>query len=199
VVSGSPLGLPFELTWLSEPQAWSTGEGRLTIAAGPKTDWFVDPAGDARPVVNAPALVGSAAGDFIFSAHVSVEAAATFDAGVLMLHASESCWAKLCLERSPAGRPMVVSVVTQGHSDDCNSAVLEHESAWLRVARLGAAYAFHVSTDGQRWQLVRYFRLPAPSASIGFEAQSPLGEGCTATFAEIRFEHHRLEDLRGGL
>jgi regulation of enolase protein 1 (concanavalin A-like superfamily) len=191
--------LPFELTWLSEPRHWSIDAGRLTIEAGALTDWFVDPAGDADPVLNAPALVGSVAGDFMLSAYVSVEFGATFDAGVLMLHASESCWAKLCLERSPEGRPMVVSVVTQGHSDDCNSAALEHESAWLRVARLGTAYAFHRSTDGQRWQLVRYFRLPAPNASVGFEAQSPLGEGCRATFAEIRFEHGRLADLRGGL
>jgi uncharacterized protein len=198
MAAGSPLGLPFDLTWLSAPRAWSIDAGRLTIEAGPQTDWFVDPSGEADPVVNAPALVGSVAGDFILSARVSVEFGATFDAGVLMLHAGERCWAKLCLERSPDGRPMVVSVVTQGHSDDCNSAVLEHASAWLRVSRLGTAYAFHVSTDGRSWQLVRYFALPA-AASIGFEAQSPLGEGCTATFEAIGFEQRRLVDLRGGL
>ena len=194
-----PLDLPFELAWLSEPQRWNIAAGTLTIEAGPKTDWFVDPAGDGEPALNAPALVGAVAGDFILSAHVSVTFGATFDAGVLMLHADERCWAKLCFERSPQGRPMVVSVVTREYSDDCNSVVVDDDNLWLRVARLGTAYAFHASTDGRHWQLVRYFGLPAADVSVGFEAQSPFGEGCTATFADITFEQRRLADLRSGL
>lgn len=196
---GLLLGLPFELSWLREPKSWSIVRRALTIEAGPQTDWFVDPAGEARPVLNAPALVGAVGGDFILSARVSVVFGATFDAGVLMLHFGDRCWAKLCLERSPEGRPMMVSVVTREHSDDCNSTVVDHDEVWLRVARLGAAYAFHSSTDRRLWQLVRYFSLPAQDVSVGFEAQSPLGEGCTATFADITFEQRRLADLRSGL
>jgi len=33
---------------------------------------------------------------------------------------------------------------------------------------------------------------------IGFEAQSPTGDGCTVTFDDIRFTQHRLADLRDG-
>ena len=33
---------------------------------------------------------------------------------------------------------------------------------------------------------------------VGFEAQSPTGEGCVVTFEDIRFEARRLADLRGG-
>src|ERR1700704_1626591 len=118
-------GLPFELAWLSDPERWTIAAGKLTIVAGPQTDWFIDPAGDKDPVVNAPALVGAVDGDFMLSARVSVDFRETFDAGVLMLHANDGCWAKLCLERSPEGRPMVVSVVTRQLSDDCNSSVLD--------------------------------------------------------------------------
>ena len=33
---------------------------------------------------------------------------------------------------------------------------------------------------------------------IGFEGQSPTGEGCSVTFDEIRFLPERLADLRDG-
>jgi uncharacterized protein len=197
---GSLLGLPFPLTWLREPERWEIDAGALTIQAGRQTDWFIDPAGNAEPALNAPALVGPVGGDFMLQARVSVEFGATFDAGVLMLHADDRCWAKLCFELSPQGLPMVVSVVTRETSDDCNSRVVDSGAdLWLRVARLGAAFAFHSSSDRQHWELVRYFGLPAASVSVGFEAQSPIGEGCSATFADIGFEPRRLADLRSGL
>jgi hypothetical protein len=33
---------------------------------------------------------------------------------------------------------------------------------------------------------------------VGFEAQSPTGEGCSVSFDEIRFEARTLGDLRNG-
>ena len=54
---------------------------------------------------------------------------------------------------------------------------------------------------GQAWHLVRYFSLGdgAPSrAGVGFIAQSPTGEGCTAEFADITFRPELLADLRSG-
>ena len=59
-----------------------------------------------------------------------------------------SSWAKLCFEYSPQREPMVVSVVTRGLSDDCNSFVVDGATVWLRIARVGSAFAFHASTDG---------------------------------------------------
>ena len=150
-------------------------------------------------MLNAPALVGAVAGDFMLQARVSVGFGATFDAGVLMLHADDRCWAKLCFELSPQELPMVVSVVTRGHSDDCNSRTSTAPSsgcAWRAWVPLLPSTA---RADGKRWELVRYFGLPAESVSVGFEAQSPLGEGCAATFADIGFTPGRLADLRSGV
>ncbi|MFZ1878814.1 MAG: DUF1349 domain-containing protein [Gaiellaceae bacterium] len=191
--------LPFTLRWRSSPRDWSHADGVLTIDADGATDWFVDPAGLSAPIVNAPALLGEVTGDFMFSARARVEFTATFDAGVLVVHADDASWAKLCLERSPDGDAMVVSVVTRGTSDDCNSAVVDGNVAWLRIARLGPAFAFHASADGVSWSLVRQFALPAPETlAVGFLAQSPLGDGCRASFDSIRFEPRRLGDLRDG-
>ena len=95
--------------------------------------------------------------------------------------------------------PMVVSVVTRDVSDDCNSFVVPGNQIWLRAARIGRAHAFHASTDGRRWQLVRHFRLTdADTVEVGFIAQSPVGEGCGVTFSNIAFEPVTLGDLRDG-
>jgi uncharacterized protein len=105
----------------------------LTAAAG--TDLFVDPAG-ATEVPDAGRLVGNPPpGDFSLAARVSVAFASKYDPGVLMLHAGERRWAKLCFELSPQLTPMAVTVVTRGTSDDCNSFEAQGNSLWLRMTR----------------------------------------------------------------
>jgi regulation of enolase protein 1 (concanavalin A-like superfamily) len=160
--------LPMGFSWLRPPLDWSLDGGAPRIGAGPKTDWFADPAGGV-PVLNAPALVGRPPDeDFTLLARVRIDAASTFDAGVLFVHGDDKTWAKHCLELSPQGQPMIVSVVTRGVSDDCNSQTVEGGEVWLRLARANGVFAFHVSRDGERWELVRFFALPVrdiPSAS----------------------------------
>ena len=192
--------LPLPLRWLAEQQSWSSPDAAsLTLTAGPRTDWFVDPQRAAAPVLNAPALVAEPSGDFRLSARVTVDFAATYDAGVLILHASDRVWAKLCFEYSPQREPMVVSVVTRDVSDDCNSFLVDGGSVWLRVARTGRAFAFHASADGETWTFVRHFALDADGASaVGFAAQSPTGDGCTVTFEQIAYHAAGLGDLRSG-
>jgi uncharacterized protein len=171
----------------------------LRVTAGPRTDWFVDPQRSDEPKLNAPALVGDPSGDFLLSARVTVDFAATYDAGVLCLYAGDDAWAKLCFEYSPQREPMVVSVVTRVVSDDCNSFVVDAASVWLRIARIGPAFAFHASTDGVGWTFVRHFALEAAvEPSVGFAAQSPTGDGCAVTFERIAYRAERLGDLRSG-
>ena len=191
--------MPMPMRWLVEPVRWRAEASTLELAAGPRTDWFIDPSGTREPSLNGPALVGDAAGDYVLSARVGVHFESTFDAGALMLHASETLWAKLCLEFSPDEEPMVVSVVTRGASDDANGFVVDGNAVWLRIARLGPAFAFHASADGRTWRLVRHFTLGDDvEPAVGFEAQSPTGEGCAATFDDIHFEAGRLRELRDG-
>jgi uncharacterized protein len=191
--------LPLPLRWHTPPASWnSVDQTTLTITAGARTDLFIDPQGTAE-TLNSPRLLADVTGDFLLSARVTVGFAATYDAGVLLLYAGEREWGKLCFEYSPQRQPMVVSVVTRGLSDDCNSFVVEGDQVWLRVARLGRAFAFHASTDGTFWHFVRHFTLDAEETiAVGFSAQSPTGEACTATFDEIRYAPERLHDLRSG-
>lgn len=198
-------GVPFPLT-PSSADVWRLDEetSAVTASAPARTDIFIDPADPTtlpESTLNAPRLLGiSPEGDFQFSARVTVDFGSTYDAGVLLLWADERHWAKLCFESSPAGEPMIVSVVCRGVADDANGFVVNGRSVWLRVSRTGGAYAYHASSDGKAWQMVRYFRLGHDTARdrIGLEAQSPTGDGCRVTFDEIRFVSERLADLRDG-
>ena len=190
--------MPAKLRWLVMPLEAQADDGRLSIAAGERSDWFIDP-GSGEVMSNAPALVGPSMGDFVLSARVEVDFAATFDAGALFVWRDERTWAKLAFELSPQGRPMVVSVVTRGESDDCNSMDVGTGAIWLRAARRGAAFAFHASFDAKSWLFVRHFRLgTSGDPEVGFEAQSPRGEGCRAHFTQMALAAATLGDLRSG-
>ncbi|MCE7949065.1 MAG: DUF1349 domain-containing protein [Chloroflexi bacterium CFX4] len=189
--------LPHPLRWHGNPQQWAfSTDHTLSIRAAGRTDWFIDPeTGTASN--NAPALLMPVKAPCLLSALVEAEHAATFDAGVLFIHQTPQLWAKLCLERSPQGEVMIVSVVTNGLSDDCNAMVVPDGRIYLRIAKLERTYAFHYSHDGNRWLLIRHFRLgDSPEAEIGFLAQSPMGEGCTAHFRHITYRQEKLADIR---
>ncbi len=190
-------GLPGALQWKNQPVDSKLEAETLTIVAGELTDWFIDPAGAVNKG-NAPIALFTPPDDqFTLRANVSVEFAATFDAGVLFVYESESAWAKLCFEMSPQGKPMVVSVVTKGTSDDCNSLPIDGTSIYLRVARLGQAFAFHYSLDGRVWSLVRYFSIGALSnLQMGLSSQAPTGKRCSATFSEVEYRQGALKDIR---
>jgi len=199
-------GLPFSLV-ASVEGVWrrEEGGGAVVGVAPAHTDFYINPGGadsaDAESILNAATLLGvPPEGDFQFSARVSVDFQSQYDAGVLFLWLDEQNWAKFCFEYSPAAEPMVVSVVTRGLSDDANAFVVSGRSVWLRVSRVDRVYAYHASTDAKTWQLVRVFSLgdALTDHRIGFEAQSPTGDGCTVTFDDIRFTRDRLPDLRDG-
>lgn len=192
--------LPGPLTWRNDPvQATGEADDRLAVTAGADTDWFVDPAGGAIKSDAPVAFFTPSDATFRLSARVTVGFAATYDAGVLLLHVRDDLWAKLCFECSPQSEPMIVSVVTRGASDDCNSVVIDGHSVYLRVYRQGDVLAFHYSLDGQLWRLVRYFTLgPLGQPQIGLSAQSPTGKGCQVVFGDIRYQTAAIQDLRGG-
>ena len=185
------------LHWRGIPQSWGLDrQNVLSITAGQHTDWFIDPGGVAN-VRNAPALLFNVQKPCQLKARVTAAAAARFDAGVLVVYHEDTIWAKLCLELSPQGQLSIVSVVTKGVSDDCNSVPVPGNSIYLRIARLERAYAFHYSHDARTWNLVRYFSLgESQDAEIGFIAQSPVGEGCSASFSEIVYLPEKLNDIR---
>lgn len=189
-----------DLHWTGvEGDAHVDARGALTLTSRGGVDGTNDATGG--PAQHAATALAFAApeGDFTLSARVRVTGErSTFDAGALALWSGPQRWAKVCNEYSPQGDSMVVSVVTNDFSDDANGAVFATDAVFLRMARVGAAFAFHYSLDGESWPFLRVFRLDAdPSTlSVGFLAQAPMGPGATAVFDELRFDRSSLRDLR---
>lgn len=198
-MSISIAGLP-PLAWTgSHGQAeYDAPSGELTLRARAGVDWTNDATGGPAQHEATALAFDAPAGDFVLSARVRVRGErGTFDAGALAVWSDSAHWAKLCNEYSPQGEAMVVSVVTNEFSDDANGPLLDADAVFLRVARVGEAFAFHFSRDSLAWHFVRVFRLgtPAPLA-VGFLAQAPLGDGATAVFDRISFATTTLSDLR---
>lgn len=189
------------LSWqpTSGQAVYDEGGASLTLTAAAAVDWSNDALGG--PQQHAASALGFVAPEtFSLSAKVVIDGPrTTFDAGALSLWVNPEHWAKLCFEYSPQGEPMIVSVVTNGYSDDCNSHPVQGNWTYLRVSRVGPGWVFHASADGRFWEFIRLFRLASDApVHVGFLAQAPLGESCVARFEEIELRLEVPEDLRDG-
>nr|WP_233201664.1 DUF1349 domain-containing protein [Cryobacterium sp. Y11] len=192
-------GLP-PLEWAGEAgSVEAPAHDVLLLAAAAGTDWTNDALGGPQQQA-APLLGFVPTEDFSLSARTRVRTErTTFDAAVLAIWGDHDHWAKLCFEYSPQGQAMVVSVVTNEYSDDCNSMLVSEESVYLRIIRSGEGWAFHSSIDGHEWVFVRVFRLAFDGpVRVGFLAQAPMGDRCLAEFDNIEYSTHVPADLRNG-
>ena len=192
-------GLPSKLSWKNSPFAWHIDSGHeLKISAGKMTDWFVDPF-DGKLHNTAPILFFVPGPDYVLNAKVSVGFRSKWDAGAFMIWADDHHWAKLSFELSPGKQPTMVTVVTRGLSDDCNSIPITGNVVFLQIARTGDTYVFYSSVDGHDWKILRTFSLDTKLKQMaGFEAQSPAGGGAEVTFSEIHYSPTKIKNIYTG-
>jgi len=163
-----------------------------------ETDWFVDPF-DGRVDNTAPILFFVPGPDYVLNGKVNVSFRSKWDAGALMVWADDHHWAKLSFELSPEKQPTMVTVVTRGLSDDCNSIPLSGNDVYLQIARTGNTYVFYSSTNGRDWKILRTFSLDSDlQQMVGFEAQSPAGSGANVTFSEIHYSPAKIKNIYTG-
>ncbi len=189
-----------EAVWEIEPESWNfKNEEILKMEAEQETDLFNDPNGTIKKNDSAKLLFNVTEENFIFRANLKVDFKDTFDAGVLILYNNEDYWAKLCFEYSPQDEPTIVSVVNNKLSDDCNSTIINGNKVYLRISKIDNVFAFHYSLDKEYWHLIRYFSLDkTKNLKAGFSVQSPVGNGCTASFSDINFIEEKLNNIRNG-
>jgi regulation of enolase protein 1 (concanavalin A-like superfamily) len=133
------------------------------------------------------------------TALVSAEMNSQWDAGALMVFADKENWGKIAFEKSAYQEPTIVSVVTKGISDDCYGEVWAGGSVWLRIGTVGKGLGLYYSANGVNWRMARVFSLGVDRGlRVGFEAQSPTGQGATATFQEIRYRAQGIENQFAG-
>jgi regulation of enolase protein 1 (concanavalin A-like superfamily) len=188
------------LSWTNAPARWDPLRGGgLRVFAPSQTDYFQNPDGQ-QASDSAPYLWLPVEGDFVARVHVQPAFGSTYDAGALMVRHDQRHWAKLCFESTDLGTHAVVSVVTDGLSDDANGADLDVAAAWLQIVRQGDLFGLHYALDGCNWRMVRYCALPLPSeVKVGLVAQSPVGPGTTVDFDRFTVQSRRVKDIRAGV
>ncbi len=183
--------------WKNETQ-FCLLESGIQIYAPAATDYFVNPA-DGAIKANAPFFYQEVEGDFVFRANVSHAFSSTYDACALLALEHETLWAKACFEYTDFHTHAVVTVMTNGRSDDANGANIVGNEVWLQLARKDDVFAVHYSLDGREFTMARICTLPmGRRIKVGLVAQSPVGSGGERRFLHVSLEHRTLEDIRGG-
>lgn len=180
--------IPSPLKWVIEPRSFNQTNESIEITAGANTNMFYAPDGNFN-ASNMPKLLFEPSDNFTLSAKVKAEQKSKWDAAMLVVYIDESYWAKFCFENESLGINRMVTVVTNKISDDAYSCYTEGNSVYMQITKKGKQFTFAYSTDGIKWNNIRYFRLTSENTvKIGFSSQSPIGEGLSSSFSEIKYE-----------
>lgn len=193
-----------EFKWLNQSEILET-ENRIEIMATPESDFFCghstgeDSSELPQSLANAPFYYTEIAGDFVMKTKVSLDFIDIYDASAIMVMQDLTHWGKACFEFTDFNTHAVVSVVTNGQSDDANGNNVEESAVWLQVCRVDNSFAFHYSLDGENFYMMRFFTLPVEeTVKVGLVAQSPKGEGGLRVFENLTIEKRSVKNIREG-
>lgn len=190
--------------WLNESE-FRLDDNKLIIKAPPVSDFFNNPdskneTGTAPEFAgNAPFYYTEVTGDFVMKVQVSHDFKDTYDAAAIMVMHDMNVWAKACFEKTDFDTNAVVSVVTNGVSDDANGCNIDDNTVWLQVCRVGQTFGFQYSIDGENFYMMRYFHIPAgDTVKVGLVAQAPIGQGGERIFENFSLEQKTVSNIRAG-
>lgn len=187
-------GIPKLLKWENRPKEYAVNKTSVMIASGEKTDMFRDP-NVTYNTDNAPKLLFEADSNFVITAAVEHAFLSKWDGGALVLKADSLNWVKCCFEKDYTGARRIVTVVTKGISDDCNSVEINNNKVYFKIAKADNVITIYYSLTGAKWFLVRHFTFDtANNLKVGFLSQSPTGKDCKVTFSEIKYAAKKIKD-----
>lgn len=190
--------LPFALDMQADTGTVKVDGATLVLVAKKGTDLYVNT--DATEHAdNTPRVLFQPAGDFIFSAKVGASFGKPFDGAALIVYGDKATWGKLLFEMARTGKPGIATTVAKGVGDDAHHGTIEGSEVYLKVVRRKDMFVFYTSPDGAGWSMVRTFSLPgAATVSVGFSAQSPMGDEFRARFSDIKFRNATFKDFWQG-
>lgn len=181
---------------INNPLNYEIHGNNINIEAGKNTNLF-NSIGSNYRCSNFPFYYTLIEGDFIIRCRVAPEFKATFDLGAIVIFENADKWIKFAFENADTGYPAMVSVVTNGVSDDCNGEKVDENEIWMQVIRKDNNFALHYSVDKKIWKLARIFQLAMDKkVKIGFSAQSPIGDGCCVRFEGIEVLDNNYTNIR---
>jgi regulation of enolase protein 1 (concanavalin A-like superfamily) len=175
-------------------------DGKLTLSSAAKRDNFRDPNGKLSSNT-APVLLTEVDNSkpFTLTARITPKFLETYDAGALYIWVKDDRWLKMALEMDERRRTRMVTVRTTGTSDDNNHDIVSEPSVHMKISSDTQTVGFYYSVDNQTWQLIRLFKNDYPEKIwMGISAQSPLGNGTSATFDDISLTRTSVADFRLG-
>ena len=188
------LSIPHKLFWENTPKSFSVNGDQIIIEAGKETDMFRDP-NVTYNTDNAPKLLFEADENFVLTASIEHAFASKWDGGAIVIKQDSLNWIKFCFEKDYTGAKRVVSVVTKGISDDCNSVEMDSKRVYYKVAKADNVITLYCSADGVKWFLIRHLQFDARSGfKVGFLAQSPTGDRCEVKFSNIVYSTKKIKD-----
>lgn len=123
----------------------------------------------------------------------------TFNSANLLLFVHETLWQKLCFEQDEHGCHRIVSVRTQGFSDDNNHEQVKKDSVWLRISSDTNTVSCFYSEDNMHWHLVRLYQNYYPARIFaGIASQCPVTGSCVSLFEDVTLEQNTVADMRLG-
>ena len=192
--------------WINEGEV-VLEENRIIMMAPALTDFFCGGETTSEEGIlpeslcNAPYYYTEIDGDFVLKVKVSHEFRETYDSASVMVMHDMTNWAKCCYELTDFGTHAAVSVATiNGESDDANGCNIEGQDyLWLKVCRVGRAFSFHYSLDGEKFNMTRYFLMPeTKTIKVGLLAQAPTGNGGKRIYENLSIEHITVKNIRAG-
>ncbi|MFR9263142.1 MAG: DUF1349 domain-containing protein [Bacteroides cellulosilyticus] len=105
----------------------------------------------------------------------------------------------MAFEQDEYGNHRIVTVRTQGTSDDNNHDKLNVSSVYLKISSDTKTIASYYSIDKKRWNMVRLYKNYYPkNIYLGISSQCPQKGSCTSRFEEISLSHDNVSDFRLG-
>jgi uncharacterized protein len=169
--------------WLNPPKTWSDREGRISLSAEPKSDFWRLPGSEAD---SGHFYFEEREGDFTVTVKFQGEYAAQYDQAGLMIRIDEKAWIKTGVELLD-GQELVATVVTREFSDGSVMPKKDvSKPVWLKLIRKGHFVEVFFSLDNKSFQVVRqtYFP-PKVGCKVGVMAASPMGTGFKTVFEDF--------------
>lgn len=186
--------IPYGLIWENKPKHFDSNKNSFTIVAGYHTDMFRDP-NVTYNTDNAPKLMFKADANFVLSCSIEHSFSNKWDGGAIVIKQDSLNWVKFCFEKDYTGARRVVSVVTKGISDDCNSVEIKGNKVFYKLAKADNVITLYYSLNGTNWYLIRHLQFDAnDNLQVGFLAQSPTGNSCSVKFANISYKNKKIKD-----
>ena len=197
-------GLHFTKSLNGAEQQVSDSAGIVTFRAKPHADYFCDPNEEKMSKNNAAILLMDIDNKKPFTYSAKVKSGftpeGTYNAAVLFVYANDTLWQKLCFEQDERGNHRVVTVRTEGTSDDNNHEVLnETECIYFKISSDTQTIGSYYSLDGQTWQMVRLYKNNyGEKVYLGICSQATQSEVCISTFEDLRLTTDHVTNFRMG-